>query len=717
MKKTKFYLNNSILLLVLITIFFSTIAFSALNKELSISGDLAYRVKANIRITDLRLYEAAKSIETFKSNFSKEQNIIGVDLSNSDSQITYAVEITNFSDKKMGVFQITGLPENLTYELTDYTIKSSICASDGNCLAGAVKTFKITIKYKDPSKFDASNTKYNFKLHYDFRPMYTVTYRGFKNVDSLPKEVIEGDTLNVNFAESVSKDNLYVTVGEQVRNDFTVSSNIFSLSNITDNVVISKFIFNVEVTNKNVVFPRTTPVSEIDNILTTDTTFNITIKNNDGTNVSLLDTNYKIEVLNSSKFALATAINKTIAGGTKTDEVVPIALKISNLEDPTKKFTLRVTTTSPITKTFDIEFTVTQEGAIQTIEDLVALSLAIRGKSNPYNLNATQVQSQRFALTRNLDFTSTASYEQANRTDFADVNDDATTNTLYNELTKEPGFLPIGELAHPFSGVLNGKSHTLSNLLIHKSKQVNIGLFGYTSGATIKNLNITGGDILNHNQTAGMLIGKMNGGSLENINITNGKVVSEGSINTNQDTYAGGVVGYITNGASLTNCINYATVSCSFSGDVNAYSGPAGGIAAWMSHSTLDGCKNYGTITGESYVGGILGFSGMQLDSGGNGGGTVRNCENRGNIAINYSGAKNIGGIAGYNKAGGTITTSKNYGNVQGGQYVGGLVGYNYGSVTNCSNYSSTVTGSSYVSKTIGRQSSSGSSSGNNNYG
>ena len=53
------------------------------------------------------------------------------------------------------------------------------------------------------------------------------------------------------------------------------------------------------------------------------------------------------------------------------------------------------------------------------------------------------------------------------------------------------------ELAHPFTGTFNGNSYTISNLYIDIPSTNDVGLFGYTSGATIENVglinvNITG---------------------------------------------------------------------------------------------------------------------------------------------------------------------------------------------------------------------------------
>lgn len=260
----KKYIDKLLGAIIVVIVLGSSIGYAALNKELNISGEVAYRVKADIRITNLLLSGVSDSTELFSSQFAKKQNIIGVNLEKNNSSITYLVEVTNFSDIKMGIFQITGLPDNLTYELSDYQLKDGLC-NNGNCLKGAVKTFKITIKYKDASKYDASNTKYNFRLTYDFRPIHKVTYDGLKVYDDYKKEIIDGDTFKMTlykpfpigakpFYGVVATDYRFdgdVLVVENVAGDLTIKTNY--IQSIEDLVILSNNV-NSGTTYENVTF-------------------------------------------------------------------------------------------------------------------------------------------------------------------------------------------------------------------------------------------------------------------------------------------------------------------------------------------------------------------------------------------------------------------------------------------------------------------------------
>jgi hypothetical protein len=117
------------------------------------------------------------------------------------------------------------------------------------------------------------------------------------------------------------------------------------------------------------------------------------------------------------------------------------------------------------------------------------------------------------------------------------------------------------------------------------------------------------------------------------------------------DSYVGGVAGY--NSGTITNC--------SFTGTVTG-GGGVGGVAGHNS-GTITASYNTGTVTGDNGVGGVAGSNG----------GTITASRNTGTVTGDYG----VGGVAGSN--GGTITASYNTGNVTGTNNVGGVVGGNKG--------------------------------------
>lgn len=218
-------------------------------------------------------------------------------------------------------------------------------------------------------------------------------------------------------------------------------------------------------------------------------------------------------------------------------------------------------------------------------------------------------------------------------------------------------FTAIGSSSKPFRGTFDGGGYTVSGLYIYQSSSSYQGLFGYIghlTGATIKNLSVSG-------SVTGL-------------------------------SGVGGVVGYIaTLGSSVTNCHNYCTVTA----NGVAFNSSVGGVVGDNSKSaTITSCNNYGdVISSNCYTGGVVG----------NNSGTVTYCSNEGSISSTNTDSSDsiypsIGGVVGYNTS--TITYCYNSGEIEGEVFfVGGIAGNNKGTVTNCYNTASvegTDIGTSY---------------------
>ncbi len=255
-KISKRELNKFLACFIVLITLMCSLGYAALNKELNISGEVAYRVKADIRVTDLRLNGVSEGTIEEYAEFSKDTNIIGVDLPREDSTISYVVQVTNFSDVEMGIFQITGLPDELTYELSDYTLKDKLCSDDGNCKVGAEKEFILTIKYRD-NAYKNDKTFYNFILKYDFRVFHKITYTDFEiETSQFPQEVMAGDTFRMTlekpfpigakpFYGSTPVDYKFdgdTLVVENITNNLEVKSNY--IQTIEDLVTLSNYVNN-----------------------------------------------------------------------------------------------------------------------------------------------------------------------------------------------------------------------------------------------------------------------------------------------------------------------------------------------------------------------------------------------------------------------------------------------------------------------------------------
>ena len=238
---------------------------------------------------------------------------------------------------------------------------------------------------------------------------------------------------------------------------------------------------------------------------------------------------------------------------------------------------------------------------------------------------------------------------------FAEAVNDGQT-TLKAELTADidlsdvnwPG---IGTQNSKFAGSFDGNGHTVT------FQDADWGLLGYVMGAE------------------GALV------SIQNVT-TSGSIKRSGIA---QDA------GYV----QFTNCVNRATITAQ-TARVGGILGVVNGTNKYSQiHSDVRfiNCGNEASVTGFSYVGGILGHNagaGTDLDG----------CYNTGNI----HGSSDVGGLVGYLQGStGTaiVQNSCNTGRVTGSDNIGGIVGYmkNGGRIVNCFNAGSAtyaMTGNRY---------------------
>lgn len=109
----------------------------------------------------------------------------------------------------------------------------------------------------------------------------------------------------------------------------------------------------------------------------------------------------------------------------------------------------------------------------------------------------------------------------------------------------------IGPNSMGFSGTFEGNNHRLSNFKINTGYLDYSGIFGYTRGATIKDLSVFGVDVSGCTY-AGVIIGYMNDGTLSNCSI----MYCTSKDNSGNKTK---IVGF-NSGGSIVNCINNGDV-------------------------------------------------------------------------------------------------------------------------------------------------------------
>ena len=178
------------------------------------------------------------------------------------------------------------------------------------------------------------------------------------------------------------------------------------------------------------------------------------------------------------------------------------------------------------------------------------------------------------------------------------------------------GWNPIAN----FSGTLDGRGYTISNLMIARPSTKNVGLFGELlstakiTNLTFENVSIGGGEYV------GTLAG-VGAGSISHVSIKGGTVIG-------QTNYTGGLVGSQNNG----------TISnCKVSVDRINGSSSVGGVVGILYSGTLTRCSAKATISGNDSIGGVVGTVSVSSAT------YVQ--EVAGNTTLN--GMKDIGGIVG----------------------------------------------------------------------
>lgn len=319
----------------------------------------------------------------------------------------------------------------------------------------------------------------------------------------------------------------------------------------------------------------------------------------------------------------------------------------------------------------------------------------------------------------------------------------------FNNATSEQS-VPIGNSSTKFSGTFDGKNHTISNL---KTSGQYSGLFGYVNGATIQNLTV---NVTNNAgaTSAGGLVGAVNGtttirnctvnGTISGTHqvggfvgfaqgvyqdntlvlpcnltiegcINNATVTTTSQASDNNRTSAGGFVGYVNAGATVTiksyTDENGQTKKSTNNGKISTTSSADNkGVGGFVGYSygkiTLTDCVNEknATITGKERVGGLVGYIG-KADSDSQKEMVISGCENKAAVTSNSTNDMyGIGGIVGYNSGHKVaMTNCINSGAITGTHETAGIIGYSdHSEISNCTN-SGAVSGFATVGGIVGK--------------
>ena len=223
---------------VVFTILFLSVGFSAFQNDLTIEN-----ISAAVRIDkDVRVMKVSVNSANEATSYHEDYNIANIygsiGLTNSNSYVIYDVEVYNFGNVIMGISSASIDNENLKFEFLDYNLKDKICENN-QCSLGVKRTLKIKVSYKENTII--SNNNENFIINFKFGRIYNIDYVDIPNENSLPKEVIEKDTLNLNIINN-DNSNLFVYMNNKrllINSEYQYNNDILTIPNISGDIRIS----------------------------------------------------------------------------------------------------------------------------------------------------------------------------------------------------------------------------------------------------------------------------------------------------------------------------------------------------------------------------------------------------------------------------------------------------------------------------------------------
>ena len=239
-------------------------------------------------------------------------------------------------------------------------------------------------------------------------------------------------------------------------------------------------------------------------------------------------------------------------------------------------------------------------------------------------------------------------------------------------------WVPVGTIATPFTGSLDGKGFNISNLSFTAASQYG-GIFGHVNtSSTIKNINIVNPSIHGNDSVTyegiGSLIGYLKSGTVDSCTVTGGTIIEGCGVGVEDGNGdCGGLIG-ISSGTALnrpviTNCSSSCNIFTSFE---------SGGLIGYAKYTDISNSHATGDITGKTgyaawFLGGFIGA----IDDGT----IIDNCYSTGEVI----GTWDVGGFAGFmdNRFGNKITNCYSTGDVYGRSiddnccfFMGGFIGY-----------------------------------------
>lgn len=219
---------------------FMSIGYASINSIiLEISGEASAKANEGIFITDVQYLNDvnadlnnSKIINIYQTNLNSEIYLSEVD---NNSSITYSITVYNSTDEIYYFYGVDYLEDETTYSNPDiiFTING---INEGDIIASKeYVSFNITFSYKD--NLLVSDNGLNSFLDFEFKRKFSITYEDIENSTSYPNEVVEGETLQIDFSNTTVT-NVFVYINDIESTDYTFLNKVLVIENVSSNLHI-----------------------------------------------------------------------------------------------------------------------------------------------------------------------------------------------------------------------------------------------------------------------------------------------------------------------------------------------------------------------------------------------------------------------------------------------------------------------------------------------
>lgn len=154
----------AIIVLIFVFVYISTVAYSAINSTMTITGDAIARIEKNIRISNVKLLSVeGGGVELYSPDYSVNTITTGIDLKSLDSKVTYQITIVNSGNEDMTINSIY----KQTYYNYDIVFDCNF-ETYTNIPAGSTQIINITYRYDSSVTSLPSETTLEGPVYFEF---------------------------------------------------------------------------------------------------------------------------------------------------------------------------------------------------------------------------------------------------------------------------------------------------------------------------------------------------------------------------------------------------------------------------------------------------------------------------------------------------------------------------------------------------------------------